>query len=256
MKKIIDVKTILAATLALILLLPGCGRKQTQKPDSPADNTYNSAGTEGENDADNSDNDASATTDLTVVTDETVVAENRAVASGLLDSFQSLDYEGALARVLEKDRELMDVKSARSNAAYNALLPRMTYELGDSLTDGENRYIRVSITAPSMSDVYGQVFIRMNDALMDGEISTDEEVAAFNDAAIADVVENGDIKSNTMDVDIAIEPDTDGNLRARLTQELLNAMLGDIQSAAAAINEAVDEGMDQYNSAKASGEFD
>lgn len=249
----IKMKKILAAILAMLMFLPGCGREQAQKPDGQIDNSY--AGEVTDTEPDETDA-AEELRELMPVTDEETVAGDRAVATGLLDSFKALDYEGAMAWVREEDRQLMDLESARTNAAYSALLPRMTYELGDSLTDGENRYIRVSVTAPSMKDVYGQVFIRMNDALMNGEISSEEETAAFNNAAIADVVENGDVKVNTMDVDIPLEIDGDGNLRACLTAELLNAMLGDIQNAAAAINEAVDEGMDQYNSAKAAGEFD
>ncbi len=241
------------AILALILALAlsGCGRKQAEKPDEQIDNSYKGGETQTE--------EAVPEEELHYflpVEDEEVIAAGRAAASAMLDCFQKLDYEGALANVREEDREMLDVDSARSNAAYTALLPRMSYELGDCLTENGVNYISAKITAPSMSEVYGQVFIRMNDAMMSGEVTTAEEAAEFNDRSLVEVLESGEINNTSTDVYIRLDAGGDGTLRASLTPELLNAMLGDIQNAANEINETVNETANSYNAAKAAGDLD
>ncbi len=240
--------------LVLVLALAGCGRKQADKPDEQISNSYNGSAAQqtGTEDALPEEEEH----EFQPVTDEEVIAANRAAASAMLDCFQKLDYEGALANAREEDRQLMDVESARNNVAYAALLPRMSYELGESLTENGVNYISAKISAPSMREVYGQVFIRMNDAMMNGEVATSEEAAEFNDRALVEVLESGEINNTSTDVYIRLDTGSDGVLRPALTPELLNAMLGDIQNAANEINETVNETANSYNAAKASGDLD
>ena len=235
-------------------MLAACGNKYTEKPEEDISNKYTDAetdisGVSGE------DTPSDAVVYETV-NDEAVIAENQSVAGAMLDCFKNLDFDGALGYVRESDREMFDVETAGSNLIYNLLPARMSYEFGESLTDEDGRrYISVDISSPSMLDIYSSVFLLMNDALINGEITADE-TRDFNNDAIYDVVEGGDYDYITTNVVIEFQNDADGELRTVLTPELLNAMLGDIQNASQQINEAMSESVDEYNSAKAAGEFD
>ena len=90
--------------------------------------------------------------------------------------------------------------------------------------------------------------------MMNGELASSEEAAEFNNAAITDIVNNGEVKENTMEVRVALAEE-DGALRAALTNELLNAMLGDIQGASQQMEETLGESADEYSQAKDAGVF-
>lgn len=245
-------KKILIVLMAALMLLSGCGKKYAEKPEEDISNTYQE---DTKNPSD--DETEGLMINYEIQNDEEIIAENRRAVGAMLDSFGALDYEGALACVREEDRAMFDVESARSNIVYELLLSRMSYEFGDSLTAGDGgRYLRVSISSPSMLDIYAEIYLMMNDAMMNGEITTAEEARDFNNNAIAQIIDSESISRKTMDVDILLEADGDGVLRPALTPDLLNAMLGDIQNASREINDAVNEGVNEYNSAKAAGEFD
>ena len=123
-------KKIFIIFVSLLVLLGGCGTKKTEKPAGSVGNSYENGETEAASSPDGEEAPVA-------VTDEAVIAENSAAVSAMLDCFKALDYEGALALVRESDRELLNVESARANAAYNALLPKMTYETGACYADGE-----------------------------------------------------------------------------------------------------------------------
>lgn len=238
-------KTKLLTILILMsLTLAGCGVKQAEVPEGQVDNAYVGGGVE-------------QSAELTPETDEAAIAENRLVAGAMLDCFMALDYDGALVYMRENDREMFNVESAQDSIVYSMLLSRMSYELGESFTDQfGNRYVRAEISAPSMIDVYGEVLLMMNDVIMSGEFESGEELQAFNDQSFVKVIENGEIGTSTITVDIGLENDTDGELRVIFTPEILNAMLGDIQNASQQINEALSEGIEEYTSARDAGAFD
>lgn len=237
---------------AMLVLLCGCGKKG---------NENSSAGGDGNNVVSETADDGASEGDtgFVTVTDEAVIAEGRQVVSSMLDGFKALDYEDALVWVRESDREMF-MNSAHSSESsetlLSVLLPRISYEFGDSYVDDEGvNYVNVNITTLSMQDIYGQVFIRMNDAMMNGELVPGDQTTEFNNAAIVDVAENGDVSEVTTGTAVRLEKDGDGNLRAVLDQSLLNAMLGDYYGAAQQMEETIGGSVDEYNEAKEAGAF-
>ena len=237
--------------IAMVMALSACGSKQAESPDKDVDNTYvgeNSGPTETETDA-----------ERFPVIDETVVAENNAVVSAMLDCFRDLDYDGALEYIIESDRENLTpyFESANEEVIYPLLLSNMSYELGDSLTDEQGRrYVRTKISAPSMLDIYGEVVLLMNDAVMSGEVTSNEELREFNNQAFIDVVDKNTVGTSTLEVDVELQIDADSALRVAFTTEILNAMLGDIQNAGQQVGDALNEGMEEYVNARNAGAFE
>lgn len=231
------------------MLLTSCGTKQAETPDTAVDNSYVGDNTQAAQ--------AEKENIFLPVDDEVTANENSAVVSAMLDSFKALDYEGALDCIRLEDREKINIEDAEESVAYSMLLSRMSYKIGDSLTDEQGgRYLEVEISAPSMLDVYGEVVLLMNDAVMSGQITSPEELREFNDQAFLEVMENESIGTSTMTVYIELKNDTDEALRVVFTTEILNAMLGDIQNASQQVNDALSEGMNEYTTARDAGAFD
>lgn len=238
-------KKIIPFILTAALLLSACGDKEAERSSSPEDNRVTAEQAEK----------AAGKSDRTVLKGDEAEAD-AAVLSNMLDRFASLDYEGALQYVREADRELFDFDSSTQKPLYDNLLAHMSHETGEVYVSGGRTYVDVEITAPDMLQVYGDLNLLYIEAMMNGEITSEEQSREFNDKALADIVAKEDLEYKTMPVSVELMKDRGGEMRVVFTAELMNAMLGDIQTAESQVTQAIEEGADEYTSAKDAGVFD
>ncbi|MCH5187595.1 MAG: hypothetical protein J1F63_04275 [Oscillospiraceae bacterium] len=240
---------LIAIILCAGLLLAACGEKKAERSGDPVDNRVNSEQSIGANGESNVNRET--------VADEAEAEAARSVLAAMLNGFAGLDYEGALLYIRESDRELFDFSNTSSQKPlYDNLLSHMSYELGEVYTSGGRVYVSAEITSPDMLDVYGDLNLLYIDALMNGEITSEEESREFNNRALPEIVAQEDLKYKTMPVDVEIMKDGDGEKRVVFTAELMNAMLGDIQTAGSQVSQAIEEGTQEYTAAKDAGAFD
>ena len=242
-------KKLIPIILALTLALAACGDKEVKRSDNPEDNRVNAEQNVG-------DDKAAPSVDRDIVEDEAEATADRAVLSSMLDGFAGLDYEEALLYIRESDRGLFDFSNTSQKVLYDSLFSHMSYELGDVYTSGGRLYVSAEITSPDMLDVYGDLNLLYIDALMNGEITSEEESREFNNRALPEIVAQEDLKYKTMPVDVELMRDSDGEYRVVFTAELMNAMLGDIQNAESQVSQAIEEGTEEYTSARDAGAFD
>ncbi len=225
--------------LIFCIAFAACGEKEAERGEK-TDNKVHSQQTE-------------TVDEKTPVTDGDELASVNAAAGNMLSSFAALVYAGALVYIRESDRSVISFDNSSQKALYDCMFPKLSYELKEVYTRGGRLYVAADITAPDMLDVYGKVNLRYMDALLNGEIASDEEARQFNDKSLAETVSADDVKLKTTSAEIELMRDADGELRVVLTAELMNAMLGDIQTAQQQVSEAISEGMEEYKSAKDAG---
>lgn len=234
------IKTI-CLCLAAALTFSACGAKRAPAPKEETDNKVAAEQSQEEK---------------IPVTDRAELAADREIVGGMLECFKNLDYEGAMEFIRESDRARFDLSNVSQKTLYDCLFVKLGYEIGDSYVQGGKKYVPVSIGAPDMLDVYGELNLRYIDAMMNGEISTEDESRNFNNEALPEIMESADIKTKTTEVNVELQACADGEERVVFTSELMNAMMGDIQTASDQISKALEEGVAEYNSAKESGALD
>ncbi len=222
-----------------LLLLCSCGKKEAERSDTPKDNSVSTTETE-----------------TTRVIEGGEAEAYSGIVTSMLGCFAALDYEGALAYIRESDREMFDFSDESQRRLYDNLFSHLSCETGEVYSSEGRTFVKTDITAPDMLDVYSDLNLLYIDAMMNGEITSEEESRNFNNEALAGIVAAEDLKYKTSRVDIEIAEDTDGESRAVFTAELMNAMLGDIQTAQRQVSQAIEEGAQEYTAAKDSGAFD
>lgn len=233
------------AIMCLCLCLCSCGEKKAPKNDSPADNRVTSSA------EDSAKNDAEKE-----YADEETAKNDRELISLMLDCYINSDYEGAMEYIRESDRSLFNFGDENQTALYDCLLSKISYEVGEDYYSGGRHYITTEITAPDMLDIYGKINLQYIDAMMNGEVFSAQEARDFNNKTLKEITDEGDYETKTMTVDIELQKDESGEEKAVFTAELMNAMLGDITTAQSQVSQAIEEGMEEYNSAKESGALD
>ncbi len=234
-----------AAVAALIVSLGSAGKKQAQKAENPTDNKVETRETAEEG----------PVGELTPSEDSEYTEACADALKAMLDAFKVLDYSEAVSFMREKDRESFDFDNI--SEIHGLLFSRMDYTIGAPYTDEEGRtYIKAVVSAPDMLDVYGYVYLRLSDAMMTGEIQTEEEMYAFNNEAARDIMETEDIGIKETELYVGFEDEDNSRPRVIFTSSLMNAMMGDIQSASQQVSQAINEGLDEYTDAKNSGAFD
>ncbi len=231
-----------AVCVCLCLMLSACGKKEAVRSDDAQDNSVQTS--------------IDSERDREIITDEAEAEEYKAVVAAMLDCFQALDYEGAMEYIRESDRGLFDFSDSSQQALYNSLFAKLSYSFGDVYTMNGRIFVETDITAPDMLYVYGEVNLRYIDAIMNLEVTSEEESREFNNRALEEIVNEDGLEMKTMTVQVELMRDSDGVERTVFTAELMNAMLGDIQTAQAQVSEAIEDGLEEYNTAKDSGMFD
>lgn len=223
-----------------LLLLCSCGKNEAERSDAPQNNAVASADTEAER---------------RVI--EGAEAEPYAeVVTSMLEHFAALDYDGALAYIRESDRAMFDFSDESRRRLYDSLFSHMSCETAAVYSSAGRIFVETDVTSPDMLDVYGDLNLMYIDAMMNGEITSEEESRNFNNEALAGIVAADDLKYKTGRVDVEVVKDADGESRVAFTAELMNAMLGDIQTAQEQVSRAIEEGAEEYTSARDSGAFD
>ncbi len=231
------IKALIAALIA-VLMLAACGEKKAELPEGKVDNKVQTQDNISERESVNS-------------ADEKAAMEQ--TVSGMLGCFSTLNYEGAMEYIQEKDRALFSLDNTSQKTLYDTLFAKLKYEIADCYILEGRSYTEVKISAPDMLDVYGELNLRYIDAMMNGEITNEEESRDFNNKALVEIVEAGDIdyKETAVPVELVKE---DGAFKVVFTAEIMNAMLGDIQTAQQQVSDAIEEGMTEYNSAVEDGQ--
>lgn len=232
---------LMAVALSVMMLFCGCGEKYAEKNDNPSDNKV----------AENVANE----TETRTYADEEQTVKDKEIISAMLDCYKNLEYEDALDYIREADRQLFDFSNATQNTLYDNILSQIEYTFGEDYFANGRHYVEVNISAPDMLDIYGKINLQYIDAMLNGEISSEEESREFNNAALKNIIAEGDfnMKETTSKIELQQE---NGEEKVVFTAELMNAMLGDIQNAQQQVSQAIEEGMAEYNSAKESGALD
>ncbi len=227
--------------LAAVLVLSACGREKANKPDSEIDNKVKSEAADSVEE---------------VITDEKTASAQRQIVSSMLECFKNLDYEGAMEYIRESDRQLFALDNTSQKTLYDTLFAKLSYDFDSCFVRNGRTFVTTEITAPDMLDVYGELNLRYMDAMLNGEIASEEESRAFNNRVLGEIIAEGEIDEKTMEVEVELQPDADGEEKVVFTAEIMNAMLGDIQTAQQQVSSAIEEGLDEYNSAKDAGAFE
>lgn len=223
-----------AIALCVAMLFCGCGKKQAEKNTNPTDNSVQNQAVGEEK-------------------REPVSAEksesDKKIISEMLACFKNSQYSEAISYIREADRSLFDFDNASQSTLYDSILSKIEYTLGDDYYVNEKHLVDASISAPDMLDIYGKINLQYIDAMLNGQISSEDEAREFNNAALKDIVAQGDYKLKETAVRIELQAEN-GEEKIVFNADLMNAMLGDIQNAQQQVSEAIEEGMAEYNAAK------
>lgn len=234
----------IAVFMCIIFALSACGEKEAKRKEEKTDNSVQTV------------QNIQSSEERNILTDEAEISEDKAIVAAMLDGFASLNYEGAMEYIRISDRELFDFSNSSQKTLYDSLFSKLSYDFGEVYTSDGRLFVETNIIAPDMLDVYGEINLRYLDAMMYGEISSEEEAREFNNKALEEIVADEELEMKTMTVSVELMEDSDGVQRVVFTAELMNAMLGDIQNAQSQVSTAIEEGLEEYNTAKESGALD
>lgn len=161
-------------------------------------------------------------------------------AENFLDLFASCDYDALKATIHPDDMPFFNFESQSQTDFYNAIFPKISYEI-DSVWEKDGVYAaKTTITSPDMADAIGNIHIKKLDETISGEKSNDNSALA-NEVILS--VKNDTLpkKSHEIYLIVTIE---NGEYVPRCNEYLLNALLGGYPEAILLLSETVSEAID------------